>query len=580
MRQSTSNPDQAVRTQMKSLQRNGGLPLAIALAAPIGAGIALVFQAYCLAQVLGRTIEGGEPIEAVMPLIAVAAGLWMLRGAIAALGDYAGTIGAERIKRRFRTRLFARLLDRPASLASKPATGAVTGSLVDQVDALTAYFANYLPAMIAATILPLAFAIAVMPTDWVVGLLFLFTAPLIPVFMALAGWGAQAATNRQADAFLRLSGHFADRLRGLLTLKLFGRADHATNEVYAASEELRQRTNRVLAIAFLSSAILEFFAALGVAGVALYVGLTYLGFIGVNPGMTLSAGLFALLMAPEVYAPLRQLATHYHDRAAAKSALMEIDKQLGAAPEETTRRALSTATPTRQPGAVDVRDLTIRNETGSAILDQLELSLRPGEHLAVMGESGIGKSTLLRAISGLLPTAGHIELDGCPVRDLPDNERARRIVVIGQRPSLFKASIADNIRFARPAARREDILEAAWKAGIMEFAKELPEGLDAMVGEGGAGMSGGQAQRIGLARLFLTDPDLVLLDEPTAHLDAGTEMRCLDEILAFCAERTLILTTHNAEIAKRIGRTERLAAGRLFAAVGSVNQRKPHKGAA
>lgn len=278
------------------LRALGGHALTIAVAAPLVSGVLLVIYAWLLAQTLGRTIEAGEPLSAVLDLIAAMAVIVILRAVLGAIGEQAGTIGAEAIKKSLRDRLFSHLLAQRHALGLQPASGAVAAALIDQVDGLENFFARYLPAMIAAAILPVAFAVVLFPIDWVVALLFLFTAPLIPVFMALAGWGAQAATDRQAKALSRLSAHFADRLRGLLTLKLFGREADAIEDVHTASEALRRRTNAVLRIAFLSSAILEFFAALGVAGVALYVGLTYLGFLGINPGLTLSAGLFLSLI--------------------------------------------------------------------------------------------------------------------------------------------------------------------------------------------------------------------------------------------------------------------------------------------
>ena len=554
---------QSSRTLM-GLRRLGGRALHIAIAAPLVSGVLLVVQAALLAQVLGRTIEDAEPLAAVVPLIAMLAGIIAMRALLGLIGEQAGTVGAEAIKANLRERMFGHLLAQRHPLGLKPASGAAGAALLDQVEGLENFFARYLPAMIAAAVLPIAFAVTLLPIDWIIALLFILTAPSIPLFMALAGWGAQAATDRQATALSRLSAHFADRLRGLLTLKLFGRQDDAVREVHAASEALRRRTNAVLRIAFLSSAILEFFAALGVAGVALYVGLTYLGFLGFNPELTLTAGLFALIMAPEVYGPLRQLAAHYHDRAAAKSALAEIEAIVANPDSLATPEIVSPRAEVSPALSLAINGLTLATAEGEPVLDGLDLDLAAGQSLAIMGPSGIGKSTLARAITRLVPARGEITLGGTALDAWSEDRLRGALAFISQKPHIFAGTIADNIAFARPDATPEAIAAAARQALVTQFAHALPQGLETLVGEGGYGLSGGQIQRIGLARLFLTDPGLVILDEPTAHLDPATEDELLDAVFSFCAGRTLIILTHSASVAAQAERVLRMAGGRLL----------------
>ncbi len=541
-----------------------GGALNLAIATPLVSGVLLVIQAALLANVLGLTIEDGVPLLSVAPLIGWIAALILLRALLAVLGEQAGQAGAEAIKQSLREKLFGHLLAGRHGLHLAPASGAVSAGVVDQVEAIEPFFARYIPAMISAAFLPVAFVVVLMPIDWIVGVLFLLTAPAIPLFMALAGMGAQAATDRQASAFARLSGHFADRLRGLTTLKLLGRQKTATEEVYLASEDLRRRTNAVLRIAFLSSAILEFFAALGVAGVALYVGLTFLGLLPFHPELTLVAGLFALIMAPEVYQPLRQLAAHYHDRAAARSALVEIERHI--AKIDALALASPAAAPVTRhgPAALSVRALDVVSETGASILNHLSLDLRPGEAVAIMGPSGCGKTTLARAIARIIPASGSITLDGRPLEEIAETHLRNTLVFITQKPRIFHGTIAENIAFAAPDAAESAIHAAAERALVNSFADELPNGLNTLVGEGGAGLSGGQAQRVALARLFLTDPSLVILDEPTAHLDGDTEARLLDAIFEFCSDRSLIILTHSRPTAHRADRILRLAAGELL----------------
>lgn len=538
----------------------------VAIAAPLVGGALLVWQAWTLAGVIGQAIETGTPPDTLGPSIGLVLILLLVRAALGAIGERAGTAAAEAIKARLRHALFAQLLARSPRDAEQAQSGAASAAIVDQVEALDAFFSRYLPAMIGATVLPVAFSAIILPLDWLTGLLFLVTAPLIPVFMALAGWGAQIATRRQARALSLLTGRFADRLRGLVTLKLFGRAEAETAGIVAASDELRRRTLRVLRIAFLSSAVLEFFAALGVAGVALYIGLTFIDYLHLRSSpMTLELGLFLLLMAPEVYNPLRLLAAHYHDRASAKAAIGEIEAQLGDLPDQAP--VLADAPVIRNADAIGIviDKLTLRTpDSARVILADSNLTVAPGEHVAILGPSGIGKSTLLEAIARLRRYKGGIALDGQPLADWDEAELRGRVTMLGQKPRIFAGSIVQNIAMARPDASIAEIRLAAERANVMAFADALPQGLDTLLGEGAFGLSGGQAQRIALARIYLRDAGLILLDEPTAHLDAELEQTVLDELKRHARGRTLIIITHSLVVAARMDKAWRIAGETLL----------------
>lgn len=547
---------------LRSLERYGGPALRVAMAAPLVAGLLLIGQAWLLARVVGEAVDG--TLTDALPAIAGIAALLVIRAGLAALGEHAGARAAEAIKLRLRAMLFAGQLRAAPRRADAPASGVIGSALIDQVEAIEGYFARYLPASVQAALLPLAFGVAVFPVDWVAGLLFLASAPLIPLFMALVGWGAQAASDRQAEALSRLSGRFADRLRGLLTLKLLGRAEAETIDMGVASEALRQRTMRVLRIAFLSSAVLELFAALGVAGIALYVGLTFIDFLHLRSDpLTLQTGLFLLLMAPEVYNPLRQFATHYHDRASARAALGEISRELGEiAPDPAP---LVDYPEVAAPAiAVTVSGLSLRTPDGlRPLLTDASIAIGAGEHVALLGESGIGKSSLLEALVGLRTVAGSIRLDGRPLENWEPSELRGRTYLLPQKPAMLYASLAENMALSRTGAARAEIERVAELARVSAFAATLPSGLDTLVGEGGAGLSGGQVQRVALARVFLRNAGLILLDEPTAHLDPETELELVAALRDYGRGRTMIVATHSLAVASRMDRAWRIVGGAL-----------------
>jgi ATP-binding cassette subfamily C protein CydD len=553
---------------LMALARSARFPLIMAGAAPLLSGALLVVQAWLLASVLDSAIARQAPRQELLGGILGIAGLMLLRACISWAGERAGADASERIKRHVRQSLFKRLLMQGPNWSRGKASGELASAVVDQVEALDGFFAKYLPAMAAAAMLPVAFSVVLFPVDVIAGLVLLITAPLIPLFMALVGWGAQGASRRHLRAFARLSGFFADRLRGLSTLKLYGRAEAEAASVVAASDALRQRTMSVLRIAFLSSAVLEFFAALGVAGVAVYIGLTYLGFLDLRwTPLTLQAGLFCLLMAPEVYAPLRQFAAHYHDRATALAAVTQIAVLFDGLPQDVAEREAESGRSPAHAGKgaeLVVSGLCVDAPgRGQAVLSDASLTLAPGEHVALMGPSGIGKSTLIEAIARLRPATGDVRIDGLLLAEWSEPALRQRVALIGQRPQLLAGSIADNIRLGRPDASDAQLREAARRACVLEFSAELPLGLDTLLGSRGHGLSGGQAQRVALARLFLRDPGLILLDEPTAHLDEATQARVLDEILEFSAGRTLLLATHAPAVAARFGRVVRVARGNV-----------------
>jgi ATP-binding cassette subfamily C protein CydD len=555
--------------ELMVLHQQGGWAARLSLGLPLASGVLLVVQTWSLATVLHRAIVERASLPNLMAPIAMILGLIAVRTGLGMLGEMLAVASSEAIKLNLRQRLFGAMLGKLPIWTGARSSGALSVLTLEQVEAFDGFFVRYMPAMIQAATLPIAFAVVIFPVDWVAALIFIFTAPLIPIFMMLAGWGAEAASRAQARALGLLTGRFADRLRGVVTLKLFGRDVEETAAMFEAGEELRRRSMKVMRIAFLSSAVLEFYAALGVAGVALYCGLSLLGLVHLRASpLSLEAALFCLLMAPEVYQPLRLLAANYHDRAAAKAALIEIKEMMGGLPGSVrteTSAALAVPPTPSGPLSVSLRHVAVATPTGEPVLVDVDLDFARGDHIAILGPSGSGKSTFLETLARLRAFRGDIALDGRPLAKIEDAELRRRIAMVGQRPYLFAGTIADNIRLGRPEACDTAVESAARGALVIDFAKTLPRGLNTLVGENGLGLSGGEIQRVALARLYLRDPGLILLDEPMAHLDPATELRVLDNLLSFARNRTLVVATHSPSTAARMRRTYRIAGGRLLA---------------
>ncbi|MFE0036626.1 thiol reductant ABC exporter subunit CydD [Streptomyces sp. NPDC059015] len=507
------------------------------------AGAALVVaQAMLIADVVVGAFEGGldagELRNPLLLLAAVAAG----RGLVAWLTELA----AHRASAAVKSELRLRLLERAARLGPGWLSGQRSGSLAALatrgVDALDDYFARYLPQLGLAVVVPVAVLARIVTEDWVSAAVIVITLPLIPIFMVLIGWATEARMNRQWALLSRLSGHFLDVVAGLPTLKVFGRAKAQAEAIRKITSEYRRVTLRTLRIAFLSSFALELLSTLSVALVAVGIGMRL-----VHGDLDLHTGLVVLILAPEAYLPLRQVGAQYHAAAEGLSAADEIFRVL-----ETPVRAGGAA---RVPGARGVRleldSVTVRHE-GRAVPSPAgaSLTVEDGETVALVGPSGAGKSTLLDVVLGFVaPDEGAVRVGASgegPV-DLASLDPVawhRQIAWVPQRPYLFAGTIAENVRLARHEADDAEVLAALREAGAADFVAALPEGMETALGEDGAGLSAGQRQRIALARAFLADRPLLLLDEPTAALDGETEAGIVDAVRRLAQGRTVLLVVH------------------------------------
>jgi ATP-binding cassette subfamily C protein CydD len=442
-------------------------------------------------------------------------------------------------------------------LAGDGMTGATLTSAVDEVEAVDGYVARFLPARRAAAIAPILVCVAIAFASPISAIILLLTLLPFIAAMALAGGAAAAESKRQFEALARLSIRFADRLRALPVILAFGAVERETAGIAAASDAVAARTMRVLRVAFLSSASLEFFAALSVALVAVYTGFNLLGLLpaAVPEHLTLGRAFFALALAPEFYAPMRRLAAAYHDRQAAETASARLDAVIAAQAPAAPHWARAGDGPPR----VTFDRVTIRYpETDVAAVANFSLDIAAGEIVALKGRSGCGKSSLLHLLLGLVPaTAGRIGIDGAW---LPEHATMARIAALsGQNPLLLAGTIAENIALSDPSPTRAAIEQAATRAGLAPALAQRSKGIDTDLDALGSGLSGGERRRIGLARAILKPAPLLLLDEPTAHLDAAAETAMIDTIRRTCIGRTVLIATHNpalAAIADRIIRMD------------------------
>ncbi|MFD4786686.1 thiol reductant ABC exporter subunit CydD [Streptomyces sp. NPDC058459] len=514
----------------------------------LGAGL-VIAQAMLIAEVVVGAFQQGKSAGDLVTPLALLACVACGRALVSWLTELAAYRASAAVKSELRERL----VERAAVLGPGWLSGQRTGSLVTLatrgVDALDDYFSRYLPQLGLALVVPVAVLARIVTEDWVSAAIIVGTLPLIPIFMVLIGWATQSRMDRQWSLLSRLSGHFLDVVAGLPTLKVFGRAKAQADCIRRITGEYRRATMRTLRIAFLSSFALELLATLSVALVAVTIGMRL-----VHGGMDLYSGLVILILAPEAYLPLRQVGSQYHAAAEGLAAAEEIFAVL-----ETPVPATGTAPV--PSGSLAFDSLTVRYPGRSAdAVTEVSFAVEPGETVALIGPSGAGKSTLLSVLLGFVrPTEGQVRIGGTDLADLDLEQWRSRIAWVPQRPHLYAGTIAENVRLARPDAKDTAVRQALADAGALEFVDALPEGADTVLGEDGAGLSAGQRQRLALARAFLADRPVLLLDEPTAALDGATEADVVAAVRRLAVGRTVLLVVHRPallEVADRVVRLE------------------------
>ncbi len=510
----------------------------MALLSLLGTALA-VGQAWCAAMLLAQALAGTT--DHTLALLAGFALLALGRAALTLAADRAAFNAGAAARRRLRTDALSRLLHAGPALLRTQHTGELTATVVDRIEALDGLFARWLPAMALAIAGPVLVALVALLADPIAALILVPCGLLVPLAMAAAGLGAAAAARVQFLALTRLQARFLDRIRGIATIVLYGQAEAETRSLAAAADELRRRTMRVLRVAFLSSAALDLAAALAFVVLALRYGTELSTGSLTHPG----TALFVLLLVPEFFAPLRGFAAAYQDRlhaSGAAAALVDLPPPPAPQPQREVRTVAARGV------SVAFEDVHLTWDPGRGpALNGLSFRIPAGETLVLAGPSGAGKSTAIEVLLGFVrPQRGRVTINGADIADLVPQALAKLTAWIGQRPVLFAGTIRDNIRFARPEATDAEVEQAAGSAKVTEFAATFPDGLDTRVGEGGYGLSGGQAQRVAIARAFLKNAPLLLLDEPTAHLDPGTEAEVLDGLRRLALGRTVILASHSS----------------------------------
>ncbi|WP_432056537.1 thiol reductant ABC exporter subunit CydD [Streptomyces sp. bgisy022] len=531
--------------------------LAVVALGAVGAGL-VIGQAMLIAEVVVGAFEDGLDVSGLAtPLL-----LLVAVGVGRALVGWLTELAAHRASAAVKSELRGRLMERATALGPSWLGGQRTGSLVALatrgVDALDDYFSRYLPQLGLAVVVPVAVLARIVTEDWVSAAIIVGTLPLIPLFMVLIGWATQSRMDRQWQLLSRLSGHFLDVVAGLPTLKVFGRAKAQAESIRRITADYRRATMRTLRIAFISSFALELLATLSVALVAVTIGMRL-----VHGEGDLYTGLVILILAPEAYLPLRQVGAQYHAAAEGLAAAEEIFE------------VLETAVPESGTAPAPAGDLTFENvsvrypgRAASAVTD-VSLTVRPGETVALVGPSGSGKSTLLNVLLGFVrPSAGRVLVGGADLAGIDRADWHRRIAWVPQRPHLFAGTVADNVRLARPDADEDAVRRALRDAGALEFVDALPRGAATPLGEDGAGLSAGQRQRLALARAFLADRPVLLLDEPTAALDGATEAEVVAAVRRLAAGRTVLLVVHRPALLSVADRVVRLAEPAATASAG------------
>ncbi|QHB17968.1 heme ABC transporter permease/ATP-binding protein CydD [Mannheimia pernigra] len=508
--------------------------------------LCMIGQMWLLATMLQKMIVEKLSPNTFINEIILLFGCFIARALLIFLRERIGFKAGQTLRLHLRKQILAKLeAVGPMSIQQKPA-GSWAILMLEQVENLHNFYARYLPQQFLLLIIPLVILCFVFPINWAAGVILFATMPLLPLFMILAGMKAVEANQRNIGILSRISGQFLDKLKGLETIRLFGQSEKQTHQIHQSTEDFRTSTMDVLKMAFLSSAVLEFFTSISIAVMAVYFGFIFLGeldFGYYNTGVTLFIGFFCLMLAPEFYQPMRELGVFYHDKAAAIGAADSIEKFLNE--EVKTQSGNLQKSMENRPLVIEGNACIILSPQGKTLTKPLNFKINANKHIALVGQSGAGKSSLMNMLLGFLPYEGSVKINGTELRELNLSEWRAKLAWVGQNPQLMRGTLKENILMGNAEATEDEIARALRLSKADEFVSRL--GLEHQVQDSNIGISGGQAQRIAIARALLRPYELLLLDEPTASLDMDSEQQVLEALHHLSREQTTLMITHRVE---------------------------------
>lgn len=534
--------------------------MGVALLAGLLAGIATVLQARQLSSIIARVFLGKQTLSMVSSLLLTLLLILLARATLTYISEVFANQAALKVKQHLRDQLAGHLLALGPSYVQGERSGELVNTATQGIEALEAYFSQYLPQLVLAGLLPVAYLVIAFPIDPLSALVLLLTGPLIPFFMFLIGSMSERLTRRQWTTLSRMSAYFLDTLQGITTLKTLGRSLDQAERIEQVSERYRTVTMSVLRVTFLSALVLELLSTIGTAIIAVEVGLRLL-----YGHMTFENALFILLLAPEFYLPLRNLGLRFHASMSGVSAAQSIFAILSQPARTSTEVAQPRDVSLRRPFTLtfDCVHYTYP-ERSQAALSDVSMSILSGQTVALVGPSGAGKSTLAGMLLRFMqPDRGEIRVNEILLNEIPVEAWRAQIAWVPQQPYLFHGTLAENLRIAQPGASIEALRRASAQARLLDWIETLPQGFDSQVGEEGAQLSGGQAQRLALARAFLRDAPFLILDEPTAHLDVEQEHLLQESTRQLRSGRTVLVIAHRLPTAASADQVIVLDEGRI-----------------
>ena len=535
--------------------------LALTIIFGVLGAIVMIAQMAFLSRIVSLVFMDHQDLAQVSSLLLLLVGTIVVHAGIVWVREVTALQGAIRVKSELRVRLFARLLQLGPAYSKGERTGELVATLSEGIERLDAYVSRYVPQMALSVLVPLLIAGFILPLDWTSAVLLLVTGPVIPLLMILVGSYAEEQIQRQWIALSRMSAHFLDIVQGLPTLKLFGRSEAQSARIAQVSNTFRERTLKVLRIAFLSGAVLEFMTAIAIGLIAVTLGVRLL-----NGGISFEQAFLVLLLAPEFYRPLRELGVHRHAGMEGKAAAKRIVEILETpVPLQTHQEEVSLVD---IPGGLTIAFTDVLfTYPGSdhPALQEVNLTLPARTCTALVGRSGAGKSTLVNLLLRFMDVqGGGITANGIPLTDLPAEAWQAFVALVPQRPYLFSGSVRANIRLARPGASDDEVARVAELAGAAAFISQLPQGYETEIGERGTRLSAGQVQRLAIARAFLKNAPLLVLDEPTSSLDPESETLIRQALERLVQERTVLVIAHRLNTIAQAQQIAVLEDGRLI----------------